>query len=210
MGRTPVRSQVFERRLPPGPVAILDTDGDGRRCLGPASLDGGVNKRTFCLGWILDYMFRYGLSRGEDRFFWFGWAGFEGWEPVSSGSWDYADQNQRDYRGLLRNIHCGSSILLSTVGFEPQRSYVHDSPELIEYVRKPVEVFSPINHSAGHGGSLSLIFSFNQKPEPGVVEKAYRSGLAPYILFPMARICRNWDQGDDFCAVCPVCKSTST
>ena len=30
VGRMPVRSQVFERRLPPGPVAIF-TDGVGRR-----------------------------------------------------------------------------------------------------------------------------------------------------------------------------------
>ena len=33
-----VYSQVFERRLPPGPVAILKLTGVGRRCLGPASL----------------------------------------------------------------------------------------------------------------------------------------------------------------------------
>lgn len=51
-GAMPVRSQVFERRLPPGPVAILGTDGVGRRCWDPASLYRGVMKRTFCLGGI--------------------------------------------------------------------------------------------------------------------------------------------------------------
>ena len=59
-----VYSQVFERRLPPGPVAILVLTGLAVDALVLPLLIGGVNKRTFCLGWILDYMFPYELSRG--------------------------------------------------------------------------------------------------------------------------------------------------
>ena len=54
-----VYSQVFERRLPPGPVAIF-TDGVGRRCLGSASL-GSLMERAFLPWLILGYLFGYGL-----------------------------------------------------------------------------------------------------------------------------------------------------
>ncbi len=84
VGRMPLRSQVFERRLPPGPVAIF-TDGVGRRCLGSASL-GSLMEHAFLPWLILDYLFGYGLSRGlfyrdiqdsQDWVWWIGgWLGF--------------------------------------------------------------------------------------------------------------------------------------
>ena len=58
-----VYSYVFERRLPPGPVAILVTDGVGRRCFGPASLMSGC-KHVFHLDDSrIDELAEYGQRR---------------------------------------------------------------------------------------------------------------------------------------------------
>ena len=47
-GAMPVRSEVFERRLPPGRVVILELTGLAVDALNPTSTGIGM-KRTFCL-----------------------------------------------------------------------------------------------------------------------------------------------------------------
>ena len=52
----PVRSQVFERRWPPGPVAIFKTDRVGRRCWAPASVGYRRCNVRFALADIASYV----------------------------------------------------------------------------------------------------------------------------------------------------------
>ena len=67
-GAKPFPSQVFERRLPPGPVAILKLTGVGRRCFGPASLISGCKHVFYLDESRIVVTDRYGQRRGVSVF----------------------------------------------------------------------------------------------------------------------------------------------
>ena len=67
-----------------------------------------------------------------------------------------------------------------------------------EDFRKSFEVFSPINHRAGHGRTFSGVRTVFQEPQTCVVQKANCGCFTVNVHLPMPRIGGNRDQRNHF------------